>query len=127
MRGYQWWIWPALLVPASFVAIGMGGLVYTVIYWGKSARTPRGRGPEAARVGTLRSAARRRPEDFPYIPDCSEITSSPGTRLAYRLPLAQSPGWTLSGCWRPRLSGTARSRSSWSWPCGASCEALPTG
>ena len=34
---------------------------------------------------------------FPYIPDCSEITSSPGTRLAYRLPLAQSPGWTLFG------------------------------
>jgi hypothetical protein len=34
---------------------------------------------------------------YPYIPDSSEITSSPGTRLAYRLPLAHSPGWTLFG------------------------------
>ena len=33
----------------------------------------------------------------PYIPDCGEINSSPGTRLAYRLPLTHSPGWTLLG------------------------------
>ena len=37
VRGYQWWIWPALLIPVSFVVIGIGGLVYTALHWGKSA------------------------------------------------------------------------------------------
>jgi hypothetical protein len=96
VRGYQWWIWPALLVPASFIAIGLGGLVYTLLYWGKSAerRAAAVRKVPAAELFDLPSAADSK---FPYVPDCSDITSSPGTRLAYRLPLVQSPGWTLFG------------------------------
>ncbi len=96
VRGYQWWIWPALVVPASFVAIGAAGLVYAALYWGKSAerRAAAVRKLPAAELFDLPPPADPR---FPYIPDCSEITSSPGTRLAYRLPLAQSPGWTLFG------------------------------
>jgi hypothetical protein len=96
VRSYQWWIWPALLVPASFVAIGAGGLVYTALYWGKSAerRAAAARKVPAAELFDLPTPADPK---FPYIPDCSEITSSPGTRLAYRLPLVQSPGWRLFG------------------------------
>ena len=48
-----------------------------------------------------RAARRRRPRLSPSlptgVPDCSEITSSPGTRLAYRLPLAGSPAWDMFG------------------------------
>jgi hypothetical protein len=96
VRGYQWWIWPALLIPASFVIIGIGGLVYTLLHWGKSAerRAAAARSVPAAELFDRPVATDPK---FPYIPDGSEITSSPGTRLAYRLPLTQSPGWTLFG------------------------------
>jgi hypothetical protein len=96
VRGYQWWIWPALLIPASFVAIGAGGLVYTALHWGKSLerRAAAARNVPAPELFDLPAAVDPK---YPYIPDCSEITSSPGTRLAYRLPLTHSPGWTLFG------------------------------
>lgn len=96
VRGYQWWIWAVLLVPASFVIIGAGGLVYTALHWGKSAerRAATVRSVPAGELFDLPAAV---DPQFPYIPDCSEITGSPGTRLAYRLPLAHLPGWTLLG------------------------------
>ncbi len=96
VRGYQWWIWPALLIPGSFVVIGIGGLVYTALQWGKSAerRAAAVRSVPAAELFDLPPTVDPK---YPYIPDGSEITSSPGTRLAYRLPLTQSPGWTLFG------------------------------
>ena len=96
VRGYQWWIWPALLIPLSFVVIGIGGLVYTALQWGKSAerRAAAARNLPAPELFDLPAAVDPK---YPYIPDCSEITSSPGTRLAYRLPLTYSPGWTLLG------------------------------
>jgi hypothetical protein len=96
VRGYQWWIWPALLIPASFVVIGIGGLVYAALHWGKSAehRAATVRSVHAAELFDLPASTDPK---YPYVPDGSEITSSPGTRLAYRLPLTQSPGWTLFG------------------------------
>lgn len=95
VRGYQWWIWPAMLIPASFVVIGLGGLVYTALHWGKSAER-RAAAVRSVPAELFDLAANVDPK-FPYIPDGSEITSSPGTRLAYRLPLTHSPGWTLLG------------------------------
>jgi len=96
VRGYQWWIWPALLIPVSFVIIGIGGLVFTVLQWGKSLehRAAAVRSVPAPELFDLPASVDPK---YPYVPDCSEITSSPGTRLAYRLPLTQSPGWTLFG------------------------------
>jgi hypothetical protein len=96
VRGYRWWIWPTLLIPASFIVIGIGGLVYTALHWGKSAerRAAAVRSVPAAELFDLPASIDSK---FPYIPDGSEITSSPGTRLAYRLPLTHSPGWTLLG------------------------------
>ncbi len=96
VRGYQWWIWGVLLIPASFAAIGVGGLVYRIVNWGKSAER---------RSATVRTGPAQELFDlpsghdpkYPYVPDCSDIKSSPGTRLAYRLPLTHSPAWTLFG------------------------------
>jgi hypothetical protein len=109
VRGYQWWIWPALLIPASFVVIGIGGLVYTALHWGRSAerRAAAVRSVPAPELFDLPVAVDPK---YPYIPDGSEITSSPGTRLAYRLPLTHSPGWRLFGllaaciCWNGAVS-----------------------
>ena len=34
---------------------------------------------------------------LPGVPDCSDISSSPGTALAFRLPASSSPAWTVFG------------------------------
>jgi len=96
VRGYQSWIWPALLIPASFVVIGIGGLVYTALHWGASAER-RAAAVRSVPAPEFFDPATAADPAFPYIPDGSDITSSPGTRLAYRLPLTHSPGWTLFG------------------------------
>jgi hypothetical protein len=96
-RGYTWWVWLSLSVPISFLFIGGGGLIYTVLSLGKSTErlaapatrsTPNGRPPRTAGD----------PPSFPNVPSAGQITDSPGTELAYRLPLGGSPVWTL-GVW----------------------------
>jgi len=96
-RGYTWWLWLTLSVPISLLLIGGGGLVYTVVSLGKSVER------RAARV--KRSGPRDSSEEtevaqpaFPHVPPAGRITDSPGTELAYRLPMAGSPAWTL-GLW----------------------------
>ena len=96
VRGYQWWIWIVFLVPASFLAIGIGGLVYTFLHWGRSAERRAAVTQRAQSHELFEIPAAARPK-FPTVPDWSDITSSPGTRLAYRLPLVQSPAWILFG------------------------------
>jgi hypothetical protein len=96
VRGYQGWLWLVFLVPGSFVAIGAGGLLYTVLRWGKSAER-RAATVQRAQPIELFDLDRPRGPKLPNVPDLSDITSSPGTKLAYRLPLSHSPGWTLLG------------------------------
>ena len=96
VRGYQWWIWPALLIPASFIVIGIGGLVYTALHWGTSAER-RAAAVRSVPAPELFDLPANVDPQYPYIPGGGDITSSPGTRLAYRLPLTHSPGWTLFG------------------------------
>jgi hypothetical protein len=95
VRGYQWWIWLVFIVPVSFIIIGAGGLGYAVVHWGKSAecRAARARQATTARMpGPGGPAA-----PLANVPDGSDIESSPGTRLAFRLPLTHSPAWALFG------------------------------
>jgi hypothetical protein len=96
-RGYTWWLWLTLSVPVSFLLIGGGGLVYTVVSLGKSV--------ERRAASVKRSGRRESPEEtesaaaaFPYVPSADQIADSPGTELAFRLPMAGSPAWTL-GLW----------------------------
>ncbi|HJT36709.1 MAG TPA: DUF3592 domain-containing protein [Pirellulales bacterium] len=93
-RGYTWFAWLMLLVPAPFIAVGGVGLFYTIWNWGKSAER---------RAMLAQRAARRRSLDepagttqLPHVPGPGELTDSPGTTLAYRLPTA-APGWNLLG------------------------------
>ena len=37
VRGYSWWVYLVLFVPVAFIVIGAGGLVYSLLHWGKSA------------------------------------------------------------------------------------------
>ncbi len=109
VQGYSWWSWLVLIVPLSFVAIGSGGLVYTLLHWGRSAESRAARMRRAPR--DLLRAAGAAETALPGVPDCSDISSSPGTRLAFRLPMSNSPAWVLLGlllaclAWNGMVSG----------------------
>ncbi|MGO8688636.1 MAG: DUF3592 domain-containing protein [Thermoguttaceae bacterium] len=109
VRGYHGWNWLVLIVPLSFVAIGGGGLVYTWLHWGKSAESRAARLRRAPR--DLLAAGGATVEALPGVPAHSDITSSPGTRLSFRLPMSNSPAWVLLGlllaclAWNGLVSG----------------------
>ncbi len=94
VRGYSWWFWLTLLVPASFVLTGGGGLVYALLTWGKSAERRAAPAGQAGRPEPPRSRKRAKPQ-HPSVPSPANITNSPGTELAYRLPVAASTGLRL--------------------------------
>lgn len=93
MRGWHWENFLALTIPASLIVMGLGVMLHALT-------VPRiGGSKELAAVQTL---ARNRfeneqvqEENFPYIPSVNDIMDSPGIRLSYRLPMIDSPAWTL--------------------------------
>ena len=93
-RGTSWWVWLTMIVPASFILIGGGGLFYRVFAAGKSAERRADLVRRAATLGPFDGNGRSKSE-FPGIPVGKNITNSPGTKLAFRLPLADSSTWTL--------------------------------
>ncbi len=110
VRGYNsGWNLLVLIVPMSFVAIGSGGLLFTVLQWAKSAERRAARMQRTPR--DLLGAAAARQSLLPGVPDHGDITSSPGTRLAFRLPMSGSPAWVLFGlllaclAWNGLVSG----------------------
>lgn len=92
-RGYSQWYWMLLLVPAGFIVIGSGGLIYTLWHWGKSPehRAAQGQLGQIDLFEEIDAAAK----GFPTVPHDSNITNSPGTHLKYRLPIHMSQGWRL--------------------------------
>jgi hypothetical protein len=98
VRGYGWAGWLIFTVPISFVIIGAGGLIHVLLHWGKSA--------ERQALMTQRVGQRERRffgagdagrQPYPTVPLGVDITNSPGTKLKFRLPMANSPGWAVFG------------------------------
>ena len=89
-----WILWLSVLVLASFILIGGGGVVYTVLQVGTSAERRAALAKQAADIDLL-SQTMPSSRDYPAVPRDANLTNSPGTMLAYRLPIAQSPGWRL--------------------------------
>jgi len=89
VRGSSWWVWLSFLVPISFLLIGGGGLVLRIFTWGKSAERRAAFARQAAAIGGLASNGGAA-ADFPYVPVAANVTDSPGTKLAFRLPVAGS-------------------------------------
>jgi hypothetical protein len=100
-RGTSWWVWVTFVVPAAFVLIGAGGLIYTISTWGKSAERRAATSKKGANGLQTRTNGRK-PREYPYVPRESNITDSPGTKLAFRLPIASQRTWammvTLAAC-----------------------------
>lgn len=93
MRGWQWENFLALTIPVSLIFMGFGMMLHALTL-------PRiGGSKELAAIQTLtgnRLENEMVPKGhFPYIPSVADIMDSPGIRLPYRLPMIDSPAWTL--------------------------------
>lgn len=93
-RGYTWFTWLMLVVPVPFIAVGIGGLSYVIWNWGKSAERRAVLAQEASRREQIELTGQAPP--FPAVPSPGDVTDSPGTTLAFRLPAAE-PGWNVLG------------------------------
>ncbi len=93
VRGYSGWLYLALLIPLSFLIIGGGRLVYALLDWNASAERRALMTQRAAQLDLFEVEAPDR--NFPSVPADANLRNSPGTTLAYRLPIATTTGWTL--------------------------------
>jgi len=96
LREQNWWIPLVLIIPVSFILIGGGGFLYSVLRWGKSAERCAAIAQRVQEHDLFNSNGRFQ-RRFPNVPDDSDITNSPGTTLKFRLPIGTSPGWALFG------------------------------
>lgn len=94
VRSSTWWAWLTLIVPLSFLLIGGGGLAYRLLGWGKSVERRAELTRRAGQLAPLEANGRSKAE-YPFVPPTKNITDSPGTNLAFRLPTAPSGTWTL--------------------------------
>ena len=93
LRGYSGWLYVSLLIPISFIVIGAGRLTYTLLHWNASAERLAAGGQRLAQNDRFETPSGDR--EFPSVPEDANQTNSPGTTLAYRLPIATNSGWTL--------------------------------
>lgn len=94
-RGYSWVAWIVPLLPASFVAVGVGGLIFQFLTWGKSQEHRSMLDRAGAEMFDEYGGATTR---YPTVPDDYDATNSPGTTLQYRVPpLPQPESWLLWG------------------------------
>jgi hypothetical protein len=94
VRGYTWSsIW-LLALPASFVAVGGAGLAFTLIPTGKS--TERRAVLREASVPERLLQPAGEMNRYPSIPDVRPFVDSPGTTLAYRLPVESAEAWSMA-------------------------------
>ena len=83
-----------VLVMASLILIGGGGVVRAVLQVGTSAERRSVLARRAADIQFIGNALQST-RAYPNVPADANLTNSPGTRLAFRLPMGQSPAWRL--------------------------------
>jgi hypothetical protein len=90
--GFGFWL--MVLVLTSFVLIGGGGVLYTVVQVGASVERRSAMVRRAADIDLIRDALPSE-RDYPTVPRDAHLTNSPGVQLAYRLPAVSSSTWRL--------------------------------
>ncbi len=96
-RGYNWWMWLlTLLLPGALVSFGGMGLARAIRRWGRSEERCAVPSRFSEMLDPL-AAGLRQAGDHPAVPPCDDLVNSPGTFLAYRLPLESPESWTLVG------------------------------
>jgi hypothetical protein len=114
-RGGNWWIWLLVVIPIPFITIGAGGLVYTIMNWRTSSErraaslrpktiAPKTIASDATGTSDASDAENQDPDAerasqivLAAIPLAENMTNSPGTHLAYRLPMSSESSWRLLG------------------------------
>ena len=86
--------WLLVLVMASFVIMGGGGLIWSVLRVGTSAERLSVMAKQAVEIDLVNEAVPR-PKHYPTVPPYDGLINSPGVELAYRLPPSQTPGYRL--------------------------------
>lgn len=90
--GFGFWV--VMLVSASLTVIGGVGFVLSVLHVGASRERRAALARRAESMDILHEAPEQR-ERFPSVPHDTNLTNSPGTMLAYRLPTAHTTAWSL--------------------------------
>lgn len=96
-RGYNWWMWLlTLLLPGALISFGGMGLARAIRRWGRSEERCAVPSRFSEMLDPL-AAGPRQAADHPGVPACDDLINSPGTVLAYRLPIESPENWTLLG------------------------------
>ena len=96
VRSYTWWMWLLLIIPGSFVVIGGVGAGIALLQSETSIERRSAMARRAADIDLFEDADVVENE-YPQVPGIGNITDSPGTRLAFRLPADASTAWRLTG------------------------------
>ena len=102
-----------VIVLASLLLIGLGGLGWTVFRLGTSQERRSAMATACACSWHRHRRLFRRHSEYPTIPRNEHLLSQPGSVLAIRLPLRDQPTWSLLGCFLvlpdvERLGGRGR-------------------
>ncbi len=89
-----WTYYLLLFVVGTFLVMGSGGLIYTVIHIGTSAERRASLAERATKIDILSDVKQPRGA-HPTIPHDDNLTNSPGIELAYRLPIESASRWRL--------------------------------
>jgi len=89
-----WLLWLVVLVLISFFLIGGGGVIRSLISVSASVERRAAFSQKASDIDLMHDM-QISPKEYPTIAIADEITNSPGIKLAYRLPSAETPIWKL--------------------------------
>ena len=95
VRNYSWWLALLFIIPVAFILIGSARLIYLLFLVGKSAERRSAFAQKAANLAAFESPGKAL-ADYPAIPGGSNLTDSPGTTLAFRLPVSSTPSWIMA-------------------------------
>ncbi len=93
--GFHWYTWVLLLLPLSFIVIGGSGAGYIGINWGKSTERRAVLRQRASQLEIFEPDNDYSDDEFPAVPQATDLTNSPGVRLKYRLPIERSTTWRM--------------------------------
>jgi hypothetical protein len=94
-RGYSISAWLMPLLPAAFIFLGGGGLIFAILTWGKSTERIAATTPSTSGLDLILPATTGSSPTFPTVPDFQDLNDSPGTFLRYRLTPGSSD-WTTA-------------------------------
>lgn len=92
-RSIRWWVWPVTLIPASLLAVGIFGIVASLMQVATSAERRSLVTVKAMRLDPLRDT----PDASKTLPTGLREDESPGIRYAHRLPAVGTAGWRMAG------------------------------